>query len=55
MALVIRGARQLSHLDAEIGAAHAGATVGNFDVRGGRLQYLASDRLQAFALLVRAF
>ena len=40
---------QLPHLDAEIGAAHEGATVANLDVGGGRLQYLAGDRLQALA------
>src|SRR6266850_456683 len=49
VALVIGGARQLPHLDPEIGAAHEGATVADLDVRGGRLQYLAGDRLQALA------
>ena len=43
----IGGACQLLYLDAEIGAAHEGATVGNFDVRSIRFQYLAGDRLQA--------
>ena len=49
VALVIGGARELAYLDAEIGAAHEGAAIGNLDVRGGRLQYLAGDRLQALA------
>ena len=47
MALVIGGARQLLHLDAEIGATHKGATGGEFDVRSGRFQHLTGNRLQA--------
>ena len=47
MALVIGGARQLLHLDAEIGATHKGATGGELDVRDVSLQYLAGNRLQA--------
>jgi hypothetical protein len=49
VALVIGGACHLAHLDAEIRAAHEGATVANLDVGGGRLQYLAGDHLQALA------
>src|SRR6516165_3287292 len=37
LALVIGGACQLLYLDAEIGAAHEGAAIGNFDIGSGRL------------------
>jgi hypothetical protein len=44
---MIGGSRHLSHLNAEIGAAHKRPTVGNLDVRSGHLQHLTGHRLQA--------